>query len=207
MLNSISLEQAVAALTREKIIAYPTETFYAVGGMALSPQTATAVFTAKNRPASQPLPVIIGELEQLPLLAEQISDAELKLARRFWPGPLSILFRAGPLVPAELLCGSKEIAVRLSPHPVAAELSRLVGPLSCSSANISGAPAVVDPSLLEPDLTSRLAGVLALPPAPGGGLPSTLVRLGADGGLQILREGAVSAARLLDETGFQAAAD
>ena len=202
MLNALSLEQAYVALIQEKIIAYPTETFYAIGGLALSTGASAAVFTAKKRPAANPLPVIIGELEQLPLLAQDISDAELALAEKFWPGPLSILFRAGPLLPTELLCGSGEIAVRLTPHPGAAELSRLTGPLSASSANISGSPAIVDPEQLETELIPHLAGALNLPPNPEGGLPSTLVRVKEGRVLQIVRPGATSAARLT-EAGWQ----
>ena len=196
MLTALSLEQAVAALIQEKIIAYPTETFYAVGGLALSPSAAEAVFTAKKRPDSQPLPIIIGEIEQLPLLASTISDAAFCLAQTFWPGPLSILFPAGPLLPRELLCASREIAVRLTPHPAAAELSRRAGPLSASSANISGSPAITDPALLEPELFSHLSGAVILPPKPGGGLPSTLVRVLDNQELQIIRNGALDAARL-----------
>ena len=196
MQNILNLEQSVAALQREQIIAYPTETLYAIGGLALSPAASLSVFAAKGRPGSQPLPVIIGLIEQLPLLAVNISDAELELAGKFWPGPLSILFKAGPLVPPELLCGSPEVAIRQTPHQGAAALCRLAGPLSSSSANLSGESAACDPALLAPGLVSGLAGIAALPPRPVGGLPSTLVRVLEPGLLQVVRHGAIGVEQL-----------
>ena len=204
----LSLEEAIWHLQREKVIAYPTETFYAIGGLALSPAASTAVFSAKQRPGNQPLPVIIGQVEQLPLLAKNISNAEFTLATQFWPAPLSILFKAGPLLPEELLCNSAEVAIRQTPHFVAAEICRLAGPLSGSSANLSGEAPVAGPEQLSHKLLEGIAGVVgpcsqfttqpssqtALRPA--GDKPSTLVRVVGDGLLELIRPGAVSAEEL-----------
>ena len=188
----LNVEEALQQLQMEKIIAYPTETFYAVGGLALSPKASKAVFTAKQRDGMHPLPIIIGQAEQLPLLTKNISNAALDLIAKFWPGPLSVLFQAGPLLPAELLCNSPEAAIRHTPHNGAAELCGLAGPLSASSANLSGEPPVTDHYNLSGGLRSNLAGVADLHPAPLGGKPSTLVRVLEHQMLQILRPWAIT---------------
>lgn len=188
----INFNQAVNALEQGEIIAYPTETFYAIGGLALSPNASKLVFKAKSRQQSSPLPVIIGDLNQLPLLAIDITESALDLAKQFWPGPLSILFKTGPLVPAELSCNTVEVAVRQTPHAGAVSLCMACGPLSASSANLSGEPAVIEPNLFSPALTEHLAGIIELLPKPAGGLPSTLIKILEDNSLQILRQGAIS---------------
>lgn len=188
----LNMEEAVQQLQMEKIIAYPTETFYAVGGLALSPKACKDVFTAKQREGASPLPVIIGPPEQLPLLTKNISNAELDLIIKFWPGPLSVLFKAGPLLPAELLCNSPEVAIRQTPHNGAAELCRLAGPLSASSANLSGEPPITDPYNLAGELKKNIAGVADIHPMPLGGKPSTLVRVLEHQMLQVLRFGAIT---------------
>lgn len=191
-MKTLSLEEAIQQLQKEMPIAYPTETFYAIGGLALSPKAANAVFASKQRPATQPLPVIIGQIEQLPLLAKNIPDAELALAELFWPGPLSILFKAGAILPKELLCNSPEVAIRQTSHAGAAELCKLAGPLSSSSANLSGEPAVAEPEQLSPKLLENIAGVISLPPQPAGGKASTLVRALEPGLVELIRPGAIS---------------
>lgn len=196
-MTSLSFEQALCYLEEEKIIAYPTETFYALGGLALSEKACTAVFSAKGRGADSPLPVIISNLNQLPLLAQNISDAQLGLAKKFWPGPLSIIFQAGTLVPKALHCNTGQIAIRQTPHPGAIKLCEACGPLSASSANLSGEPAVKAPQNLSCTLLKHLAGVIALPPEPAGGLPSTLVQVLEDNSLNILRLGAIGPEKLI----------
>ncbi len=195
MIN-LSFEQALCQLEGGKIIAYPTETLYAVGGLALSQAASLAVFKAKGRGINAPLPVIIAGLNQLPLLAQNVSPAQLKLAQQFWPGPLSILFEAGNIVPTALHCNTGQIAIRQTPHAGAIKLCEACGPLSASSANLSGEPAVKVPENLSPTLMEHLSGIIALPPEPGGGLPSTLVQVLADNSLKILRAGAISGEKL-----------
>ena len=195
-MTNLSFEQALCHLEGGKIIAYPTETFYAVGGLALSEEAAIAVFNAKGRGTNSPLPIIIAGIHQLPLLAKNISEAQLSLAKKFWPGPLSILFEAGTLVPQALHCNTGQIAIRQTPHTGAMKLCEACGPLSASSANLSGEPAVKTPEQLSPALLEHLAGVVALPPEPAGGLASTLVQVLSDNSLKILRIGAIGLEKL-----------
>ena len=189
-----SLSGLAGCLRLGQVVIYPTETFYAVGGLAFDPKAAGAVFKLKNRPAGHPLPVIIGSMDQLTMLARP-DPAHIKLARQFWPGSLSILFQVNPDgdLPPELTDSRGLVAIRLTPHPLAARLCLAAGgPLSASSANISGRPPVTNPDLLDAELRSAAAGVLTGQPAPQGGLPSTLVEID-EGRIRILRPGRVSA--------------
>lgn len=196
----LDLYGASAALREGKVVAFPTETFYGLACDALNPDAVGAVYTVKQRPYRLPLPVIVGERAQLELIVADIPPLADELADMFWPGPLSIIFPALPEVPDLLTAGTGRIAVRHSSHPGAAELCRVSGlVLSASSANISGIPPVTNPEDLEPDLLRRIAGVYVAEPAPRGDEPSTIVDILADGDkgtVRVLREGAISVARL-----------
>ena len=99
--------------------------------------------------------------------------------------------------------GTGRVAVRLSSHPVARALAQAVGePITSSSANISGNPAVVSVNQLDEELIASVMGILDEPPVPAGGLPSTLVERMEDGRLRLLRAGAVTSAQIA-EAGFE----
>lgn len=201
----LDMEAAVELLRSGRVVVFPTETFFGVGCLATSPEAVSEVYRVKRRSHRLALPVIVGHVDQLAQVAAHAPQAAMQLARRFWPGPLSILLPAAPGVPEPLTGGTGRVAVRLTPHPVARELClRAGGPLVASSANISGRPAVTRLADLDPELLAEVAGVLDLPPSPPGGLPSTLVevldgepgRQGALPRLRILRAGVVTASEL-----------
>jgi L-threonylcarbamoyladenylate synthase len=194
------LDAASLALGAGKVVAFPTETFYGLACDTLNPDAVGAVYAAKQRPYRLPLPVIVGDIGQLESIVADIPPLAKELMDMFWPGPLSIIFRALPEVPDILTAGTGRIAVRYSSHPGAAELCRVSNlVLSASSANISGIAPVTDPNDLDPDLLKVIAGVYVAPPAPKGDEPSTIVDILADGGkgtIRVLREGAITAVRL-----------
>ena len=190
------LQSACDALRAGNVVAFPTETFYGLGCDALNPDAIGTVYVIKRRPYRMPLPVVIGDMTDIERVAVNISPTTRKLMNTFWPGSLSILFTASPDVPDLLTAGTGRIAVRFSPHPDTIALcrtSRCV--LTASSANVSGNPPVTSPEDLDPALGDRLAGVFVTPSAPGGGSPSTIVELLANGSeevVRVLREGSVS---------------
>ncbi len=182
-------------------VIFPTETFFGLGSRALDADASARVFRAKRRSTVRPLPIILGEWEQLDLITKA-PDSVMPLLRRFWPGPLSIIFPARLRVPDILTGGTGRVAVRLSAHPAARALARAVGePISASSANISGTPAVTVAADLDPELVAAVSGVLNAPPAPAGGLASTLAEYLGDNVLRLLRDGPVTRADL-EEAGF-----
>lgn len=193
---SVTLEEAVDLMRQSKAVIYPTETFFALGSRALDPAASAGVFRAKSRSNVRPLPLIIGNLEQLELVARVPAHAD-RLFKAFWPGPLSVILPAPLRVPDILTGGTGCVAVRLSSHPVACELAvRLGEPITSSSANISGDASVVRVCELTADLVGNVDGVLDLPPEPAGGLPSTLVKFIDEQTVQVLRPGAISVEQL-----------
>lgn len=197
----LSMPEAVQAVLSGEVIIYPTETFFGVGGLALDEKSILRVYQAKKRNPSEPLPVIIGHEDQLSLLVELVPGELITLLRTLWPGPLSVIFSAKREVPSALTAGSGKVAVRLTSHPAARELCLYCGPLTASSANLAGEPAPAAEELLSAQLLDACAGVLDMPPAPKGGLPSTLVELVASNTLRIVRSGAITTATL-SQTGW-----
>lgn len=203
----LDLNFAASCLQLGGVIMYPTETFMALGCVISNPQSIERVFAIKRRSKDQPLPLIIGDVEQLEFLTPELSPPMqkllLKLELFFWPGPLTVLFPAHHRVHPLVCGGGSEVAVRVTSHPQAKELALRVGPLVASSANFSGQPPVTDPAALTEEFFHLVAGWLPPKPKPTGGAPSTIVRPSADGkSFEVLREGAVPRQRL-SAAGFE----
>ena len=192
-LDQAALERAVALLRAGGVVAFPTETYY---GLAVDPFNREALrrlFRLKGRPQAKPVLVLVEEAEQIPLLAAHTPPEYEPLMRRFWPGPLTLIFPARPDLPPELTAGTNGIGIRQSPHPAAnALLEAFGGPLTATSCNRSGEPpattAEVAASLFQ-DERNDLFHVLDGGPTPGG-VGSTIVDL-RDGGLRCVREGKI----------------
>jgi L-threonylcarbamoyladenylate synthase len=130
---------AVAALERGEVIAFPTETLYGLGADALNAAAVEKVFQLKGRDAANPIPVLVADREMLFSLVAGISDLGERLIARFWPGPLTIVFRARRDIPRPLVNLAGGIGVRISSQPIANDLVKSLGrPLTATSANPSG---------------------------------------------------------------------
>jgi L-threonylcarbamoyladenylate synthase len=131
-----AIAEAVALLRVGELVAFPTETVYGLGGRALDETALARIFAAKGRPATHPLIAhVLSPAEARVLAADWDARAEA-LARRFWPGPLTLVVPRAPSVPAALSGGKPTLAVRAPAHPVAqALLSALGEPLAAPSAN------------------------------------------------------------------------
>jgi L-threonylcarbamoyladenylate synthase len=180
------LEQALEVLKSRGLLIYPTDTFYALGGLASDSSVAVRVREAKGRPEGKALPLIAGDLEQARSLAEIWPPAAETLARRFWPGPLSLVVEARRGLPEPLLGGAGSLAVRVPGRGLPRRLALAAGPLISTSANRSGEPAPVTCSAALASVGSRVD--LALDGGPGQNLPSTIVDLTGPQPL-LLREG------------------
>ncbi|MFS8665590.1 MAG: threonylcarbamoyl-AMP synthase, partial [Limnochordales bacterium] len=117
---------AAQIIRRGGLVAFPTETVYGLGANALDPAAVRRIFEAKGRPSDNPLIVHVAEAAQLAVVAEPISQVEV-LARRFWPGPLTVVVPRRPAVPDETTAGLDTVAVRVPDHPVALALIRASG--------------------------------------------------------------------------------
>lgn len=135
-----ALPRALAALAAGECIGLPTETVYGLAADAENPQAIRGVFARKGRPADHPLILHLGEIAWLDRYARQIPEPALRLARRFWPGPLTLVLERHPRVPLEATGGQDTVALRMPDHPLALAVLRAFGrALVAPSANRFGA--------------------------------------------------------------------
>ena len=123
------IQKAAQLLKDGKLVAFPTETVYGLGASVFNPEALKKVFQAKGRPADNPLIAHICSIEELQLLAEEIPEDAMKLAKAFFPGPLTIVLPAKKTIPREATGGLETIAIRMPNHPIALQLLKLSGPL------------------------------------------------------------------------------
>ncbi len=207
-MNSISLSDAVLRVNDGGIIVYPTETFFGIGCRADREDAILRVFQVKRRPLNMPLPLVLGNVCQLDMVAAVPEELCIDVAAlaQFWPGPLTLILPARNSLPAPLVGETKCIALRISSHPAARDLATICGfPIVSTSANISKRPAVTIASKLDPELLAALDPhrdcVLNLPPDPSGGLASTIARPAGKHSLEIYRKGSFPVSKL-EEAGF-----
>lgn len=135
------LERAAAVLRRGKVVAIPTDALYTLVADPFNLRAVTQVFRAKGREPHRSLPVLIRDTLMAEELAAELSEAFFVLARRFWPGPLTMIVPASPKLPLKVTGNTGRLAVRQSRSEVANQLiAMLNGPLISTSANISGSP-------------------------------------------------------------------
>lgn len=133
------ISQAVAVLKDGGVIAYPTETFYGLGVDATNEQAVERLFAVKGRDFKNPIPVVVGDIVHLNQVVNDVPPLAQELIARYWPGPLTLIFRATPSLPDRLTAGTGKIGIRISSHPIARLLAgKLGGPLTSTSANRSG---------------------------------------------------------------------
>lgn len=133
------IERAAEAIRRGELVAFPTETVYGLAADAFNEKAVARVFEVKGRPANNPLPVQVASLEGVPRLAAEIPDIAARLMDTYFPGPLTIVFRASDEVSELITAGTGKVGVRMPDHPVALAFIRAAGtPIVAPSANTSG---------------------------------------------------------------------
>ena len=121
------LEEAAEILKNGGLVAFPTETVYGLGANALDEKAARKIYEAKGRPSDNPLIAHVADFEGLRPLVSRIPENGIKLAKAFWPGPMTLIFPKSDLVPLGTTGGLDTVAVRMPSDPVARELIRLAG--------------------------------------------------------------------------------
>lgn len=134
------LKEAAEFIKAGGLVVYPTETVYGLGANPFNRIAVLKVFGAKHRPLDMPLSVAVSSLEEADKLVF-VNEAARKLAGAFLPGPLTIILKKKARLPAELTSGTDKIGIRIPDHPVALRLIELAGPITATSANITGQPA------------------------------------------------------------------
>ncbi len=193
--RSGTLSAIAAALLGDAVIAYPTETFYALGAAALSRKAVEKVYRLKKRDAAKPMSIIVSDLDMVREVAGPLPPAFRVLAGEFWPGPLTLVLRASGRLPEFLPGPDGTIAVRIPPLAWLRQLVREISqPLTATSANLSGEKEMADPSEVAAVFRGKVEVIVDGGPSPGGA-PSTIVDL-TSAEPRILRDGAVPAARI-----------
>jgi L-threonylcarbamoyladenylate synthase len=173
--NPDDINEAVAVLRSGGLVAFPTETVYGLGADALKADAVQKVFEAKGRPSDNPLIVHVASLEIAWHFIEEISDKGLQLARRFWPGPLTLVVRRKANVPDIVTAGLDTVAIRIPNHPVTLDLlKRFEGGIVGPSANISGRPSPTSAEHVYHDLNGKIDIILDAGPTKIG-MESTVI--------------------------------
>ncbi|NOZ56082.1 MAG: threonylcarbamoyl-AMP synthase [Calditrichaeota bacterium] len=189
------VREAAAVLRSGGVIVYPTETLYGLGADARNPEAVHRVFEIKQRPPDRAVTVILGGEDMLGQVVSAVPELARKLAEVFWPGPLTLVLPARRDLPDLLLAGGSTIGVRVPGDYLCRALSReLGGPITATSANISGGPDLINPEEIERVLGDRVDLLIDAGPARSR-VPST-VALVTDTGVRILREGRITAEEL-----------
>ena len=199
--DPLVIQDAAALIRKGGVMAFPTRCLYGLGADAFNPDAVNRIFEIKQRPAKKPILILIDDPNRLKSLVTHISEAAKAISKRFWPGRVTLVFNASAKVPDTLTAGTGKIGIRLAGHPVAAALARAIqGPITGTSANVSGFPGCHQIEDLQPTVTKQLDLILDAGPLKGG-RGSTVVDV--TGNIpRVLREGVVSKKDILSIGGI-----
>ena len=190
-LAQIDLSEAVNAVKSGGVIAFPTDTFYALGVNAMNELAIRRAFEVKRRPATTPMPVLISEISQVGVFASDFNAASQRLAERFWPGALTIVVEANDNVPDVLMGGLGTVGLRIPDHDLARQL---IWEAKCgvtgTSANISSEPPSKDWRVVDEAMGIELDAIV-IGECGDEVAASTVVQI-VDGSAQLLRQGPIS---------------
>ena len=171
-----AIDEAARLLRQGMLVAFPTETVYGLGAVATNGDAVAAIFAAKGRPTFKPLILHVADIREAMAIAHMDERAEA-LARRMWPGPLTLVLKRREDAKVSLLAsaGLDTVAVRSPAHPVARPLLRLTGrPIAAPSANLSSRVSATDAAHVAAELGDKVAMILDAGPSPLG-IESTVV--------------------------------
>lgn len=199
-LNMEAIQKAGKILKEGGLVAFPTETVYGLGGNALDPAASMKIYAAKGRPSDNPLIVHIADLKDLARITTEIPEGAQILAKKYWPGPLTMILPKADVVPRETTGGLDSVAVRFPSDRIAQELIKAAGGfVAAPSANTSGRPSPTMAEHVEEDLGDAIEMIID-----GGqvgiGLESTIVDFTEDIPV-VLRPGYISLEMLREVLG------
>lgn len=204
---------AKVALGRGELVVLPTDTVYGIGCDAFSPKAVQALLAAKGRGPQSPPPVLIGNLNTLHALAQDVPDVARRLADTFWPGALTMILHAQQSLNWDLGETKGTVALRMPDHKIALALLEEVGPMAVSSANLTSQPAATTCQQANAYLHDSVAVYLDAGTSPKAEA-STIIdltglvdsydhagNLTTTGKIKIVRNGALSAAKIRSVAG------
>jgi L-threonylcarbamoyladenylate synthase len=188
-----AIDRAIQTLQAGGLLAFPTDTVYGLAAHLLDPASIDRLYAVKDRDSTKAIPVLLSSPDELAQVTAEMNVMALRLARRFWPGPLTLVVPRHPSLP-DNLSNLPTIGVRMPDHPLALALMRRTGPLAVTSANLSGAENTRTAQEVYAQLGGRIELILDGGRTPGG-FPSTVVDCTA-AEPAILRQGPITAADL-----------
>ncbi|MBN1264790.1 MAG: threonylcarbamoyl-AMP synthase [Anaerolineales bacterium] len=189
--NAVQL--ALQILQAGGVVAFPTDTVYGLGAIYSDPDAVLKLYDAKDRPGEKAIPILGADLDSLAEVAAGLNDATRLLAKKFWPGPLTLLVPRAPSVPDEVSSYST-VAVRVPDLAFTRDLLVVCGPLAVTSANLSGGKSTCSAQEVFLDLNGRVDLIIDGGITPGG-TASTVIDCTADKPI-LLREGPIALAEI-----------
>jgi len=199
---------AKVSLGRNELVVVPTDTVYGLAADAFSAEGVRALLAAKGRGPQSPPPVLIGTIQTLQALAEDVPDVANRLAETFWPGALTMILKSQSSLTWDLGETKGTVALRMPDHKIALALLQETGPLAVSSANLTGEPAATTCQQAEKYLGDKVAVYLDGGNSPKGEASTILDlthivdsydaegNLSTSGKIKIVRRGALSAEKI-----------
>jgi L-threonylcarbamoyladenylate synthase len=193
--DSPGIEKSARIILQGGVVAFPTETFYGLAADAANESALGKIFRVKGREENKPILLLIADKSWLEGLVREIPPLADRLMKKFWPGPLTLVFHASPRLSSILTASTGKIGIRLSPHPVTRALAHAVGrPITGTSANLPGQPAASTAGEVSQSLGRDLEAILDGGKTAGGSGSTVLDVCGRFP--QIIREGAVTGKEL-----------
>ena len=172
-----AIEYSVRLIHGGKVVAFPTDTFYALGADPLNLAAVSEVFRIKGRAANRPLPLLVSSLDQAADMTSNPPGLFFRLAKKYWPGPLTLVVPASQLIPYKVTGNTGNVGLRCPKADFALELIKAVGrPLTGTSANLTEHPACSTAEEVDNQIGHALPLILDAGPT-GGELASTVVDL------------------------------
>jgi len=186
---------AVEVIKKGNLVAFPTETVYGLGANALNEEAVAKIFQAKGRPLNDPLIVHIADIKELNRLSKYTPPVALKLAKKFWPGPLTLVLKKSELVSDIITAGLDTVAIRMPDDNIALSLIREAQtPIVAPSANLFGRTSPTNAQHVADDLDGKIEMIID-----GGktkvGVESTVLDITTEP-VRVLRAGGISVEQL-----------
>jgi len=192
-----SITEITQLILSGKTFIYPTETFYAIGALYNDEPSLKKVFKLKTRDLNNPLPLLIPDIGFLNKITSEIKSSAAKIADYFWPGPLTLLFRASDSLSHTITAGSGKVGCRVSGFGfINSILKEINSAITTTSANISGKKNNSKISKISPSIINAADFIIEVGMTTGG-LPSTILDV-TEEPFQVKREGAIKTSLILD---------
>ncbi len=195
--QEVKIRQAADVVKKGGLMIYPTETVYGLGSVYTSHHASERIFSLKGRNRSSPLLLLIRNIEDLSTIAEDISKQAMRIAEKFWPGPLTLLFKASTEISTVITGNSGKIGCRISSCPVVRDLLEIIKePITSTSANLTGAKTPQSIMDISCELSSQ-ADIVVDAGTTTGDVASTIIDVSAYP-FSVVRSGAVDLKIVLD---------